>query len=191
MDSATNIWQINERVIFEVSHSDITRFPCDAIVNAANSHLRHCGGLAAAIVSAGGEVIQEESDRWLAEHGAINFDHCATTSAGFLPCKWVIHAVGPQWGEGEEGNKLQRAYQSSFFTAEMLGVHHLAVPPISTGIFGVPKSIGANALEKAMFEYCQKPDSGINKISLVIIDHETYQVFLDHFLAVNHDHIDA
>ncbi len=183
VDPRTGSWQLNSGVTFEIVHADMTRFSCDAIVNAANSRLRHFGGLAAAIVSAGGNVIQEESDLWLSTHGAIDFDHCAVTSAGSLPCQWIIHAVGPQWGEGCEEIKLHRTYQSSFSTANCLGVHHLAVPPISTGIFGVPKAVGARALSAALFDQCNWNNSSVKLVSLVIIDLETFQVFFDHFQA--------
>ena len=74
--------------------ADLTELPVDAIVNAANSALAHGGGLAGAIVRRGGAVIQEESDRL----APVPVGDAATTRAGALPCRWVIHAVGPRWG---------------------------------------------------------------------------------------------
>ena len=76
----------------------------DAIVNAANSHLQHGGGVAGAIVRKGGQIIQDESDR-------IGFTPAGTaviTGSGKLPAKFVIHTVGPRMGEGDEDNKLKK-----------------------------------------------------------------------------------
>ncbi len=81
-----------------VIRGDLTEAPVDAIVNAANSHLQHGGGVAGAIVRKGGQVIQEESDRI----GFVPAGKAALTSAGRLPARFVIHTVGPRWGEGDE-----------------------------------------------------------------------------------------
>jgi len=82
-----------------ILRGDITAEQVDAIVNAANSHLKHGGGVAAAIVKKGGEVIQRESDEWVRQYGPVPTGQVAITNAGNLPAKAVIHAVGPVWGE--------------------------------------------------------------------------------------------
>jgi O-acetyl-ADP-ribose deacetylase len=118
----------------ELVQGDITTLDVDAIVNPANSQLRHGGGVAGAIVRRGGPGIQEESDR-------IGFVPCGSavvTSAGGLPCRYVIHAVGPVMGEGDEDLKLRSATESAFDRAEELRLSTLALPAISTGIFGYP-----------------------------------------------------
>ncbi|MDP2278173.1 MAG: macro domain-containing protein, partial [Nitrospirota bacterium] len=84
-----------------LAQGDITERVVDAIVNAANSHLQHGGGVAGAFVRKGGQIIQDESDR-------IGFTPVGTavlTGAGKLPAKFVIHTVGPRMGEGDEDNK--------------------------------------------------------------------------------------
>ena len=94
-------------------HGDLTEEKVDAIVNAANEHLAHGGGVAGAIVRRGGREIQEESYAWVRQHGPAGHDKPALTGAGKLPCKAVIHAVGPMWGAGDEDRKLRAAYTSA------------------------------------------------------------------------------
>jgi O-acetyl-ADP-ribose deacetylase (regulator of RNase III) len=121
--------------ILRLVQGDITERDVDAIVNAANSHLQHGGGVAGAIVRKGGQIIQEESNR-------IGFTPVGTaviTVAGRLPAKFVIHAVGPRMGEGDENNKLKRAVLSSLELASKKGLKSISMPAISSGIFGFPK----------------------------------------------------
>src|SRR3970282_1575113 len=85
--------------------ADLTERDVDAIVNAANTHLQHGGGVAGAIVRKGGRIIQEESDKI----GFVPVGGAAITTAGKLKARSVIHTVGPRMGEGDEDNKLKRA----------------------------------------------------------------------------------
>src|SRR4051794_37858155 len=94
--------------ILRLVKGDITERNVDAIVNAANSYLKHGGGVAAAIVRKGGAIIQEESDKI---GGFVPVGSAVITSAGKLPCKAIIHTVGPRMGEGNEDSKLLRAVQ--------------------------------------------------------------------------------
>ena len=96
-----------KKIVFQgvnlsVVRGDLTESNVDAIVNAANSYLQHGGGVAGAIVRKGGFGIQEESNRI----GFVPVGGCAVTSGGNLKARYVIHAVGPMWGEGDEENKL-------------------------------------------------------------------------------------
>src|SRR3990172_8126392 len=93
----------------QIVQGDITVEGVDAIVNAANEHLQHGGGVAWAISNKGGPAIQQESDEWVREHGRVSHSHPAWTSGGRLPAKYVIHAVGPVWGDGDEDSKLESA----------------------------------------------------------------------------------
>ncbi|GAF90961.1 unnamed protein product, partial [marine sediment metagenome] len=88
--------------VLRVVQDDITEEQVDAIVNAANEQLAHGGGVAGAIVRAGGREIQDESRRWVREHGDVPTGGAAITGAGELKARYVIHAVGPVWGMGNE-----------------------------------------------------------------------------------------
>src|SRR5204862_4217538 len=131
----------NDKIIRLVK-GDITERDVDVIVNAANSYLKHGGGVAAAIVRKGGAIIQEESDKI----GFVPVGSAVITGAGKLPCKAVIHTVGPRMGEGDEDNKLLRALRSTLTLAAEKGFKSISVPAISSGIFGFPKDKCAKIL---------------------------------------------
>src|ERR687886_1373252 len=122
-------------------NGDITDRHVDAIINAANSYLKHGGGVAAAIVRKGGIIIQEESDKIVTGKGGslVPVGSAVITTAGKLPCKAVIHAVGPRMGEGNEDYKLRKAVKSSLLLASEKGFRSISMPAISSGIFGFPK----------------------------------------------------
>jgi len=95
----------------EIKEADITAMHVDAIVNAANNMLKHGGGVAGMIVEKGGPVIQEESDVWVkAWGGHLNTGSAAITTGGKLPARYVIHAVGPRMGEGDEDRNWNRRH---------------------------------------------------------------------------------
>ncbi len=168
--------------LLEVGQGDITFEATDAIVNAANSQLSHGGGVALAIARGGGEVINKESRKWVAEHGPVTFDSPAYTGGGNLPCKYVIHAVGPVWGEGDEDDKLATAIRSSFERAEQLGVKSIAFPAISTGIFGFPVDRAAGIFMKVFREYLSEPNpDAVKTIKMILFDNRTLDVFLAAF----------
>ncbi len=126
--------------MIEVIIGDLTAQPVDAIVNAANEHLAHGGGVAAAIVRAGGAGIQQESDRWVKEHGPLGSGQAAVTSAGSLPAKYVIHVVGPRYRKGQDNEGLlARAVEGALQAGADLGIDSIAFPAISAGIFGYPR----------------------------------------------------
>ncbi len=157
---------------------DLTAEPVDAIVNAANDQLQHGGGVARAIALAGGEVIQQESDAWLAAHGPVPHDRPAVTGAGRLPCRYVIHAVGPVWGAGDEDARLAAAVTGSLRTAEDLGLGSIAFPAISTGIYGFPRVRAAGVIFSAIAGYFSgRPESGIVEVRLVLYDAPTLEAF--------------
>jgi O-acetyl-ADP-ribose deacetylase (regulator of RNase III) len=137
----------------EICQGDITREETDAIVNAANSHLMHGGGVAAAIARRGGEMIDHESREWVRLNGPVIHSKPAVTSGGNLKCKFVIHAVGPVWGEGDEDNKLKGAITGCLNTAETLKVNSIAFPAISTGIFGFPKDRASEIFMRSVRDY--------------------------------------
>lgn len=164
----------------QIAQGDITLEEVDAIVNAANEHLQHGGGVAWAIVKRGGDVIQEESDVWIAKHGLVSHSHPAWTSSGRLPARYVIHAVGPVWGDGDEDAKLAAAVTGSLRVADELKCESIAFPAISTGIFGFPKERAAKIMFKAIESYFgEESDSGLKIVKLVLFDQSTIDAFLN------------
>jgi len=164
----------------QLAQGDITTETVDAIVNAANAHLVHGAGVAGAIVRQGGSQIQEESWHWVELHGAVSHAEPAYTHAGKLPCRFVIHAVGPRWGEGDEVTKLEAAISGSLKRAEQLNLSSIAFPAISTGIFGFPVDLAAQVMLSAISGYlADNPSSGLKVIRLVLYDRGTLQAFLD------------
>lgn len=123
------------RSYLELVKGDITDLEVDAIVNAADSSLKLGGGVAGAIRRKGGSIIQDECDRI----GYCPVGEARITSGGNLKAKYVIHAVGPVYGEGEEDERLMNATLNSLKLAEQYKLSSLALPAISTGIFGFPK----------------------------------------------------
>ena len=171
---------------FEIHAGDITHMDSDVIVNAANRNLAHGGGVAAAIVRRGGKIIQEESRKWIEVHGPVSHSQPAFTTAGEMNCKFVIHAVGPVWGEGDEGSKLAQAIRSSLILANDLQAKSISFPAISTGIFGFPSDHAADIFMEEISAYgLNKQDQSIQKITLVLFDTETLKTFVirfdDHF----------
>lgn len=153
----------------------------DAIVNAANSNLAHGGGLAGAIVARGGSVIQEESDKL----APVPTGGAAVTSAGILPCRWVIHVVGPIWGEGNEEASLRSAVRAGLDLASELGVNSIALPAISTGIFGYPKSEGtATIVEEARLWIDGHSDSRLTTLRFTAFDELTAGLFANEIAAL-------
>jgi O-acetyl-ADP-ribose deacetylase (regulator of RNase III) len=124
--------------------------PVDAIVNAANGHLAHGGGVAGIISRAAGAELQAESDRLVRARGPFPTGSAVVTGAGKLPFKGVIHAVGPRQGEGDEEAKLFLALASAFACAKERGWSSVSFPAVSSGIFAVPLEVCARAYLRAM-----------------------------------------
>ena len=167
--------------VFRLLAGDITAQAVDAIVNAANSHLAHGGGVAAVIARRGGTVVWQESRQWVQEHGPVPHDRPAYTSCGNLPCRYIIHAVGPIWhgGADDEDAKLRAAVQGSLRRAEELGLHSIAFPAISTGIYGFPKRRAARVFYRAIADYfAERPTSPLKDVRLVLYDRPTLEAFL-------------
>ncbi len=168
--------------ILRLLHGDLTEEPVDAIVNAANAQLAHGGGVAGAIVRRGGDVIQAESDAWIRQNGLASHERPAMTGAGRLPCRYVIHAVGPVWGEGDEDAKLSRAVASALTLADSHDLHSIALPAISTGIFGFPKERGARVILDAILAFVSAhPETSVAEIRITLIDQASVSVFAEEF----------
>lgn len=164
----------------QIVQGDITIEKVDAIVNAANEQLQHGGGVAWAVVRRGGDVIQDESDEWVKKHGLVSHSRPAWTSGGLLPAKYVIHAVGPVWGDGDEDAKLASAVTGTLRAADELKCTSISMPAISTGIFGFPKDRAAGIIFKSINTYFgAKGDSTVKLVRIVLFDDSSAKVFLD------------
>lgn len=163
----------------QIVQGDLTKENVDAIVNAANEHLQHGGGVARAISRAGGPVIQKESHEWVRKHGSVSHTQPAYTHAGDLPARYVIHAVGPVWGSSNEDSKLSAAVVGSLKVADHLRLSSIAFPAISTGIFGFPKERAAGVILKSIKDYfAASPESRLKQVRLTLYDQPTVDAFL-------------
>ncbi len=123
-----------------LERGDITQADVDAIVNAANANLVLGGGVCNAIHEAGGPTIGSECLRILVKRGALKAGEAVATTGGSLRARYVIHAVGPNWGWGssEEAEKLGTAYRAAIKVADDLRLRSIALPSLSTGALGYP-----------------------------------------------------
>ena len=170
----------------QIAQGDITIDEVDSIVNAANEHLQHGGGVAWAISKRGGEVVQKESDEWISKHGPVSHAAPAWTSGGALPAKYIIHAVGPVWGDGDEDKKLSDAISGSLRVADELNCKSISMPAISTGIFGFPKDRAAGIIFSSIEKYFeQNENAGLETIRIMLFDDATVKVFLEIWNSTN------
>jgi len=178
MQISDNAITLQNTIVFDIRKGDITAIEVDAIVNAANANLVHGGGVAAAIRSRGGESIQQESDQWLKDHGCIHHKTPAITSAGNLPAKYVFHALGPIWGEGNEPQKLCWAIEGCLKQAVKMNLRSIAFPAISTGIYQFPKKLAAEIFMDTIIGFCHaKKTAQLNQITIVLFDAKSLEIF--------------
>lgn len=168
--------RVINRSVIELTQGDITEMETEAIVNAANERLAHGGGVAGAIVRKGGHIVQEESHRWVKEHGPVHVGTAAITTSGDLKAKHVIHAVGPRMGEGDEDDKLKQATLNSLRLADEHGLKSIALPAISTGIFGYPLDRCAAIMLVNTIEY-MKGETGLERVVFCLWDREALDTF--------------
>ena len=161
---------------------DITEVEAGAVVNAANSYLKHGGGVAGAIVRRGGWVIQEESREWVRRFGPVPVGGVAVTSAGRLRARYVIHAVGPRCGV-EPVEKVGEAVRNALLKAEELGLSSIAFPAISTGVFGCPFDAVAFEMAAAFRDLAPRLRS-VRRILVVLYGDEAYNKFVEVFKKV-------
>jgi len=160
---------------------DILSAPTDVIVNPANIGLSHGGGLAGQILQHAGDVLQEESDQFIREHGQLESGMAVYTTAGCLPYKAVVHAVGPKMGEGDEQEKIELAVSRSLKLCEINEWQSIAFPAISTGIFGVPVETCARGFFRAITSFWDaRMDTFPEKIMLYLTE-KNFRYFFDAF----------
>ncbi|XP_052596410.1 protein mono-ADP-ribosyltransferase PARP9 [Peromyscus californicus insignis] len=165
---------------------DLTRHVVDAVVNAANEELRHGGGLAGSLVKAGGLEIEEESRMFISTYGKVPTGGIAVTKAGRLPCKWIIHAVGPRWtavGSQTAIELLRFAIQNvlHYVCTQNTQIKTVAIPALSSGIFQFPLDLCTHIILETIHFYFQvkQPVSNLKEIHLVSNEELTVASFKD------------
>ncbi|MBN2019229.1 MAG: macro domain-containing protein [Sedimentisphaerales bacterium] len=158
--------------ILELVDGDITEMDTDAIVNAANARLVMGGGVAGAIRRKGGPAIQQECYKI----GGTYVGGAVITTGGNLKAKYVIHAVGPQMGEGEEDEKLKNATLNSLKLADGHKLESIAFPAISAGIFGFPIDRCAQIMLRTTIDYL-KGKTGLRRVVFCLFGRDSYGVF--------------
>ena len=163
---------------------DLTTFVCDALVNAAKEALAGGGGVDGAIHRVGGPSILNECRQ---------LGHCPTgsavvTGAGALPAKWVVHAVGPRWAGGKDGEAglLASAHTTCLQLAEERMVRHIAFPAISTGVYGYPLTDAATVALTAIRDWLEQREqatAAVRRISFVLFSKDHYRAFQDVLFA--------
>jgi O-acetyl-ADP-ribose deacetylase (regulator of RNase III) len=170
----------------ELMRGDITKLDVDAIVNAANSSLMGGGGVDGAIHQAAGPQLLEECMRIAEEcrrEPSVRNSPCPAgdaviTAAYKLPCKYVIHTVGPIWQGGSKGEAatLASCYRKSLLLAAEKGITSIAFPNISTGVYGYPKDKAAAVAVDTVRETLNEI-SGIERVVFVCFDEENYGLY--------------
>ncbi|WP_093207993.1 O-acetyl-ADP-ribose deacetylase [Siphonobacter aquaeclarae] len=164
--------------MIEVLKGDITKIAVDAIVNAANTSLLGGGGVDGAIHRAGGSAILEECRKIRNRQGGCKVGEAVITTAGKLPAKFVIHAVGPVWtnGHSNEEHLLSSAYLNSLLLAADHSVRTIAFPNISTGIYRFPKEKAAEIAVRTVRGFLAE-NREIARVVFVCFDDENYALY--------------
>ncbi|XP_065494136.1 protein mono-ADP-ribosyltransferase PARP14 [Caloenas nicobarica] len=167
--------------VVAVYKGDLCNYPVDVVVNSSNEDLKHIGGLAKALLEAAGPELQRECDELVRRNGSLQPGCAVITGAGKLPCKNVIHAVGPRWRK-EEAEKcvflLRKTVKKSLQLADTFNHRSIALPAISGGIFGFPLDLCTRSIVSSIKETLEESmgDSSLKEIHLVDDVEETVQV---------------
>ena len=162
-----------------LQEGDITKVAVDAIVNAANSALAGGGGVDGAIHRAGGPSIMRELDAIRAKIGKCPTGNAVATTAGSLPAKYVFHAVGPVYMDGDHGEPelLASCYQVCMELAEELGVRTISFSAISTGVYGYPLQDAARIAVRAVKEHLDQPGMKVRTAIFVLFGKSAFDAY--------------
>jgi len=156
--------------VLQVRLGDITEETADIIVNESNGNLNHTSGVAGVLSQKGGKEVQLQSDRWVRKHGPVPPGQVAVTEAGQLPCKWLIHAVGPIWrgGNWREDSELWDAMWNCMVWASKLHVQSIAIPAIGATFLGFQKERCAYLLVDCIAKFFHKhPKTKLKEVRIV------------------------
>jgi O-acetyl-ADP-ribose deacetylase len=161
-----------DRTQLELVQGDLTEIEVDALVNAANEQLQLGAGVAGAIRQKGGPSIQEECNRI----GSTPVGTAVMTGAGHLKARQVIHAVGPRMGEGDEDRKLSSATRAALALADRRGLKSIALPALSTGVFGFPMERAARVMLTEIHRYLQG-GTKLERVVVALWDDEAFEIW--------------
>ncbi|NXY17710.1 PAR14 polymerase, partial [Atrichornis clamosus] len=179
---------VGETVI-ALYRADLCTHPVDVVVNASNENLKHIGGLADALLRAAGPALQEECDELVRRNGNFQPGCAVITGAGKLPCKNVIHAVGPRWRKEEPEicvDLLRKTVKKCLRLAETYNHRSIALPAISGGIFAFPLELCTYSIVSSIKETLEKSkgESSLKEVHLVDIVQDNIQAFSKAFREV-------
>ncbi|XP_037859335.2 protein mono-ADP-ribosyltransferase PARP14 isoform X1 [Chlorocebus sabaeus] len=171
-------------IVLIVQQGDLAQLPVDVVVNASNEDLKHYGGLAAALSKAAGPELQADCDQIVKREGRLLPGNAIISKAGKLPYHHVIHAVGPRWNGCEAPRcvyLLRRAVQLSLRLAEKYKYRSIAIPAISSGVFGFPLGRCVETIVSAIKENFQRKKDGhyLKEIYLVDVSEKTVEAFAE------------
>ncbi|XP_056103819.1 protein mono-ADP-ribosyltransferase PARP14-like [Rhinichthys klamathensis goyatoka] len=156
-----------------VRMADICKLSVDAVVNAANEDLMHSGGVAFALLQAAGPCLQQYSDHYIKVNGPLKPGDAIITEAGRLPCKYVVHAVGPRFSDSDRRTTVQRlrhAVRESLNQASSKNCSSIAIPVISSGIFGCPLELCTESIAKEVCEYIEDHNRSSTLTEIHLVD---------------------
>ncbi|KFO38292.1 protein mono-ADP-ribosyltransferase PARP14 [Fukomys damarensis] len=160
-------------IFLMVQQGDLTQFPVSAVVNAANEDLKHIAGLAAALSRAAGPELQADCDKIVKRDSRLLPGNAVLSKAGRLPCQHVIHAVGPRW-DGHEAPRcvylLKKAVENSLLLAEKHKCRSIAIPAISSGVFGFPLQQCVESIVLSIKENFQHKQDGWTLKEIYLVD---------------------
>ncbi|XP_053554016.1 protein mono-ADP-ribosyltransferase PARP14 [Bombina bombina] len=170
-------------VVIAVYKGDLTRHCVDVLINAANEDLEHIGGLALSLLNAAGPKLQTDCDKIIKKMGKIKVGDSVITDAGNLPCKQVIHTVGPRWNANSQPKcqrLLRNAIQSSLALAAENGHSSIGIPAVSSGIFGFPEDLCVHTIVESVQQFVDRQEkNSIKRIHFVDTRDTIIQCFIN------------
>ncbi len=162
--------------------ADITTIKVDAIVNAANSSLAGGGGVDGAIHRVGGPEIMRALDSIREKEGGCPTGSAVVTGGGKLPAKYIFHAVGPRYQDGQQGERdlLTSCYTTCLQLAVDRDVKTMSFPSISTGIYGYPIKEAAEIAVRTVAEWLREKRGALHTVKLVQFSERDHEVYRDH-----------
>ena len=165
--------------VLALARGDITSFPADVIGNAANEPLAGGGGVDGAIHRVGGPSIMADLEARYGTNRRCPTGSAVVSTAGRLPARWVVHAVGPVWRGGGHGEAalLESAYRSTLRLADELGASSLDLPAISCGAYGYPLDEAAAIAVATVASHLAR-DTGLERVTFVLYSDDTHDAFV-------------